>query len=75
MEELQRRHVVVTDVPPALPNANVVRAQVQPQLLNSLKKRKRVDSDEEEEKERFLISATGRPIYNASNDLNRLHSK
>ncbi|XP_076579912.1 uncharacterized protein LOC143316080 [Chaetodon auriga] len=45
--------------------------RVRPQLLNS-KKRK---SDDAEVKERFFISSTGRPIYNASNDLNRLHRK
>ncbi|XP_034551720.1 uncharacterized protein LOC117821497 isoform X2 [Notolabrus celidotus] len=45
--------------------------RVRPRLLNS-KKRKRYETKEEE---RFLISTTGRPIYNASNDLNRLHKK
>lgn len=48
---------------------------VRPQLLNSSRKRKRADSDDEDAEERFFISTTGRPIYNASNDLNRLHSK
>ncbi|XP_028297524.1 uncharacterized protein LOC114459484, partial [Gouania willdenowi] len=43
--------------------------RVRPQLLNS-KKRKR---DDTEGQERFFVSTTGMPIYNASNDLNRLH--
>lgn len=45
--------------------------RVRPQLLKS-KKRKRNDAESEE---RFFISTTGRPIYNVSNDLSRLHLK
>ncbi|XP_034551746.1 uncharacterized protein LOC117821512 [Notolabrus celidotus] len=45
--------------------------RVQPRLLNS-KKRKRYETEEEE---CFFISTKGRPIYSASNDLNRLHIK
>ncbi|KAG9261351.1 hypothetical protein AMEX_G24872 [Astyanax mexicanus] len=42
--------------------------EVRPVMLGN--QRKRVESDE-----RFFISSTGRPIYNVSNDLDRLHKK
>ncbi|KAJ8355195.1 hypothetical protein AAFF_G00086990 [Aldrovandia affinis] len=52
-----------------------------PQVIKAQsKKRKRDEAEEEsegeaEKEERFFISTTGRPIYNASNDLNRLQAK
>ncbi|KAJ8367209.1 hypothetical protein AAFF_G00324220 [Aldrovandia affinis] len=54
---------------------------VRPQVIKAQsKKRKRDEAEEEsegeaEKEERFFISTTGRPIYNASNDLNRLQAK
>ncbi|KAG9259822.1 hypothetical protein AMEX_G27430 [Astyanax mexicanus] len=40
-------------------------------------KRKKTNEGEDDDKEpeRFFISSTGNPIYNASNDLERLHKK
>ncbi|XP_041799710.1 uncharacterized protein LOC121611295 isoform X2 [Chelmon rostratus] len=49
--------------------------RVRPQLLKSPKKHKRDESGDDEEQEHFFISTTGRPIYNSSKDLKRLHSK
>ncbi|KAL7852899.1 hypothetical protein SRHO_G00186840 [Serrasalmus rhombeus] len=47
-------------------------SEVRPVMLG--KKRKRVEDDDETD-ERFFISSTGKAIYNASNDLERLHKK
>ncbi|XP_072563142.1 uncharacterized protein [Paramormyrops kingsleyae] len=47
--------------------------RVRPQLLAC--KRSQMNKDDLGGDERFFISTTGRPIYNASNDLNRLHQK
>ncbi|XP_038583408.1 uncharacterized protein LOC119909307 isoform X2 [Micropterus salmoides] len=44
---------------------------VRPLLLES----KRVKRNDTEGEDRFFISTTGRPIYNASNDLHRLQTK
>ncbi|XP_047009713.1 uncharacterized protein LOC108261300 [Ictalurus punctatus] len=46
---------------------------VRPQLKSCIRKRKREDMDETEE--RFFISSTSGRIYNPSNDLQRLHIK
>ncbi|XP_072563147.1 uncharacterized protein [Paramormyrops kingsleyae] len=47
--------------------------QVRPQLLSS--KRSRTTLDNLGGDKRFFVSTTGRPVFNASNDLNRLHQK
>ncbi|KAL7825648.1 hypothetical protein SRHO_G00340410 [Serrasalmus rhombeus] len=47
-------------------------SEVRPVMLG--KKRKRVEDDDETD-ERFFISSTDKAIYNASNDLERLHKK
>ncbi|KAA0712515.1 hypothetical protein E1301_Tti019089 [Triplophysa tibetana] len=47
--------------------------EIRPELLSG-KTRKRT-WDGAESLDRFFISSTGRPIYNASNDINRLHEK
>ncbi|XP_065151081.2 uncharacterized protein [Paramisgurnus dabryanus] len=46
---------------------------LRPKLL-TFKKGKRT-RDNVEAEDRFFVSTSGKPIYNASNDLNRLHSK
>ncbi|XP_072563136.1 uncharacterized protein [Paramormyrops kingsleyae] len=47
--------------------------QVRPQLLSS--KRSRTTLDDLGGDKRFFVSTTGRLVFNASNDLNRLHQK
>ncbi|XP_048859831.1 uncharacterized protein LOC125727149 [Brienomyrus brachyistius] len=47
--------------------------RVRPQLLSS--KRSRMTTDDQGGDGRFFVSTAGRPIFNASNDLNRLHQK
>ncbi|XP_072563863.1 uncharacterized protein [Paramormyrops kingsleyae] len=47
--------------------------QVRPQLLSS--KRSRTTLDDLGGDKRFFVSTAGRPAFNASNDLNRLHQK
>ncbi|XP_072563747.1 uncharacterized protein [Paramormyrops kingsleyae] len=47
--------------------------QVRPQLLSS--KRSQTTSDDLGGDERFFVSTAGRPVFNASNDLTRLHQK
>ena len=47
--------------------------EVRPVMLG--KKRKRTEDETDESEERFFVSSTGSPIYNASNDLERLHKK
>ncbi|XP_060756673.1 uncharacterized protein LOC132867684 [Neoarius graeffei] len=47
---------------------------VRPHLLRSIRKRKR-DVEDEDAKDRFFVSSTGKKIHNPSNDLLRLHSK
>ncbi|KAL7832457.1 hypothetical protein AOLI_G00300050 [Acnodon oligacanthus] len=45
--------------------------EVHPVMLG--KKRKLMEDETDESEERFFISSTGSSIYNASNDLERLH--